>query len=229
METSSPRGDGVPENVIEVPVVALPQSSGSVMPGGDCGYCCLAGLLGLPSIKEAYEITESRMPDGWSNRASMCAWRWQFLLRSYGVLSNEFRPKHKYYKTGAVPVPWENLNWINGIRDLFKTGAIFVASIRFNGIPPPPPGTSGYTDHNVLLTGYRERWETVKHVKGALSQVRELRVSCSQKGEYWIDWEDLVYWHGCHPVFPIYLDTLRAAHRGDTRCPVSTSNDIDEV
>ena len=215
------------ENEHAVLVAPVPQSSGYVLAGGDCGYCCLAGILET-SIQEAYVIVETRMPGGdWEQRASMCAWRWQFFLRSLGLPSKEFRPKHRYYKTGALPLPWDNMNWIDGVRDHLIAGRILVASIRFNRSPPAPPNQCGDTNHNVLITGYRERW--VRHpTVAATSQVKEVQIACSVRGTYWIPWDDLLYWHGGYPAFPLSVLEVRSAVADGVRCDVSTENDTEE-
>mgnify|MGYP001469470245 CR=1 FL=1 len=203
----------------ETGVHVVPQISPKVLSGGDCGYCCLAGLLGV-SVPVAYEITESRMPKGFEGRASMCAWRWRFLLQSFGLPGEEYRPKHYYYKSGAIPMHWDNRNWIDGVRDVVAAGDVLVASVRFNRGAPPPPHTPGDSDHNVLITGYKQHWLPHPTMAGAASQSREVLISCSAKGESWIPWDELLYWHGAYPAFVVPVAALRQAYARDTRCPV---------
>ena len=192
------------ECLYEVPVSPVMQSTGRVMDGGDCGYCCLAGILGV-SIERAYEVVEMRMLEGWKSRQNMNVWRWKLLLRSFGLDDSEYRPEHNYYKTGAIPLPWDNLNWIDGVRDIIKVGCVLVVSIRFNGCVSPEPRKGRDTDHNVLITGYREECG----VPGARRLERSIRVSCSVRGDWWIDWEGFLYWHGGYPGFVIDVSRMR--------------------
>jgi len=194
-----------------VDVHPLSQSTGHVMNGGDCGYCCVAGLFQLPSIISAYEFVEKRMKNGWESRQSMCAWRWEFLLDSLGLPKKEKHVPFRYYKTGCVPNIWDNMNWPRMVRRKIKNGNILIASIRFNGSPPPPPHTSGDSDHNVIINGWKFEWIPHKTVSGAMTGTISVRVSCSVKGTYWIEWSDFLYWHGVCPIFVIDVDKARKA------------------
>jgi hypothetical protein len=194
-----------------VDVHPIPQSSGHVLDGGDCGYCCIAGLFNLPSIISAYEFVEKRMKNGWERRQSMCAWRWEFLLESLGLPKKDKRVPFHYYKTGVVPNPWENMNWPRMIKRKIKRGNILIASIRFNGSPPAPPRTGRDSDHNVIINGWKFDWVPHPTLPGAKNGTTYIRVSCSVKGTYWIEWSDLVYWHGACPLFVINVDAARKA------------------
>ncbi|CAK0748255.1 hypothetical protein CCP1ISM_20017 [Azospirillaceae bacterium] len=194
-----------------VDVHPISQSSGHVLDGGDCGYCCVAGLFNLPSIISAYEFVEKRMKSGWERRQSMCAWRWEFLLESLGLPNKDKRVPFRYYKTGVVPNPWDNLNWPRMIKRKIKRGNILIASIRFKGSPPAPPRTCGDSDHNVIINGWKFDWVPHPTLPGAKTGTIYIRVSCSVRGTYWIEWSDLVYWHGACPLFVINVDAARKA------------------
>ena len=93
------------EETIEIDVDPLPQSSGHVLDGGDCGFCCLAGILGLPSILAAYELLESRMPnDDWKKRSSLCINRLELFLKALDMPSDEYDPPFHRYKKGLYHI-----------------------------------------------------------------------------------------------------------------------------
>jgi hypothetical protein len=188
------------ETVIDVH--PLPQSSGKVMDGGDCGYCCLAGIFRLPTILSAYEFLEDAMPEdgGHKRRASMCQYRTKLLMDAKGFDYVQFQPPFRHYKTGMMELPWENGAWIDDYQNLIESGTILFAGIRFDRLAPQPPRSHKEHDHNVILNGYRQEFRPIPHMPKAKSQVREVRVSCSAKGTYWIEWSEFLYWHGCVAV-----------------------------
>jgi hypothetical protein len=189
------------EETYEVDIDPLPQSSGHVLDGGDCGFCCLAGILGLKSILEAYEILESHMPgDDWKKRSSLCINRLGMFLEALGMPSDEYDPPFFRYKKGLAPTPWDNVNWPWGVRRTIMQGSVMLVSVRFNSsVPPLSPTTE---DHMVLFNGYRQRLvgTSLPYCKKLVS---EIRVSCSHAGRRWAEWDDLLYHHGCHPAVPI--------------------------
>jgi hypothetical protein len=184
------------EVVIEVH--PLPQKSGKVMDGGDCGYCCIAGIFQLPTILSAYEFMEDAMPKdgGHERRDSMTFYRLKLLMQARGLDYVQFQPPFKHYKTGMLELPWENGNWIDRYQDLIESGTILLAAIRYDRLHPQPPGSHKEHDHNVIFNGYRQEFRPIPHMPKARKQVREVRVSCSAKGTYWMEWSELLYWHG---------------------------------
>ena len=189
------------EEAFEIDVDPLPQSSGHVMDGGDCGFCCLAGILGLPSILAAYELLESHMPgDDWKRRSSLCINRLGMLLDSLGLPSDEYNPPFFRYKKGLMPVPWDNVHWPWGVRRAIMQGSVMLASVRFKAsVPALSPSTE---DHMILLNGFRRRLVPTV-LPDAKKLVSEIRTSCSHGGRRWIEWDKLLYWHGCWPAVPI--------------------------
>ena len=190
------------EETYEIDIDPLPQSSGHVLDGGDCGFCCLAGLLGLPSILSAYELLESKMPDNdWKRRSSLCINRLGLFLAALGLPADEYDPPFFRYKKGLAPVPWDNVNWSWGVRKAIMAGSTFLVSIRFNASPPPLTSVCGH-DHMVLFNGYRQRLvpTTLPHAKKLVS---EIRVSCSVAGRRWVEWDDVLYHHGCYPAVSV--------------------------
>jgi len=194
-------------------VHSLPQSSGRVMDGGDCGFCCLAGILSLPTILSAYEFLESIITEDWKCRDSMSIYRCKYFLLALGVEFKDFQPSFKYYRKGLPPLPWDNHNWPAAICALLKEGNVFLTSVRFNRSAPPPPRSGMESDHNVIINGYRQFWKDHPTVKNAKSLTKEIRVSCSVRGTYWIGWEELLYWHGGYPTIPMNYEECRKKDR----------------
>lgn len=188
---------------ITIDVHPLAQKSGRVLQGGDCGYCCIAGIFKLPTILSAYEKVESHMPEegGHKRRSFMDFYRVKLLLESLGHDYNQFSPKFNHYKVGMLEYPWNNLGWIDDVQNYIKDGCIFLASIRFTRGVPPEPRKHADHDHNVIINGYREYFAPIPNFPKSRRQEREVRISCSARGKsYWIDWKELLYWHGCVAV-----------------------------
>jgi hypothetical protein len=192
-----------------VDVHPLSQSAGHVMDGGDCGYCCVAGIFNLPSIINAYEFVEKRMKNGWERRQNMHAWRWEQLLKSLNLPNKEFRVHFNRYKTGVIPVPWHNINWSHKVRNIIKSGNVLISSIRFNKSVPIAPESCGESDHNIIINGWKFEWVDNPRFPGAKDGISSVRISCSVNGTYWIEWSNLLYWHGCYPSFVINVDNAR--------------------
>ena len=177
------------------------------MKGGDCGHCCLGGIFGFKTILETYEDVESRMPEegGWKRRESMTAYRLKMYLIEKDIPYVEFNPRFKKYKTGLQKVPWDNVQWFEDLKLHINSNHIFMASIRFKKSPPPMREEIS-SDHMVIINGYREVWRDHKTVKSAKSLIKEIRVSCSATGTYWVEWEYFLYWHGsCEYVIDLSL------------------------
>jgi len=186
---------------VTVDVDPLPQSSGKVLEGGDCGLCCIAGIFRLESIEAAYEYLEKRMPEegGWKRRASLDAVRRRFLFEHLG--GEPFLPPFDHYKDGMAEVPWDNCAWRDEFKKLVKDGTVILASIRFDKHHPPPPRSYEHeTDHAVILNGWRQYWKDHPKVRGAKSMRCEVGVSCSVKGRYWVEWSELLYYYGFNGV-----------------------------
>lgn len=180
-----------------VDVRPLPQSAMKVMPGGDCGYCCVGGLLELSDVLQAYEVVERTMPEGsWRSRQSMHPSRWREFLEGLGMTFRPFNPAFDHYKDGVPEVPWLNNNWAVEFEQLVERGCVLVGSIRFERSVFPDPTRGSIHDHNVLITGYRVN--TVPHptVPRAWNVNKEIRIACSNKGEYWMEIDEFLYWHG---------------------------------
>jgi hypothetical protein len=192
-----------------VDVDPLPQSSGHVLDGGDCAYCCIAGIFGLPTILSAYELVESHMPEegGWRTRCSMSVHRNEMFFESVMGEFQEYQPPFMHYRPGLAALPWDNTNWIWGVRQICEAGHVLLASIRLTGSPPRAPRTGGDTDHAVIINGFRQKW-VPSQVVGGKSLSQEVRISCSAKGRYWIDWENFLYYHHGYPA--IVVDPVRA-------------------
>lgn len=184
-----------------IDVFPIPQKDGRVMDGGDCGYCCLAGVFGYESTLAAYEAMEDAMPEGggWKERSSMDPFRIKMFFEKHGLTYEEYNPPFDYYKPGIMVYPWNNHNWYRFFRYLIEGDKILYASVRYNRGVPPEPRTADH-DHIVLINGYREWYKPHPVVKGASSLICEVRVSCSASGNRWQKWEDLLYWNGCSAI-----------------------------
>lgn len=208
------------ERVIDVR--PMPQDTGKVLEGGDCGYCCIAGIFDLVSIQAAYEFREAATANaegGWARRSAMDPYRWKYLLVGLGLPHLELRPPFDHYKRGMAELPWENHNWKVVLRRCIELGDVVVASIRMHAAPPAPPvdfddpkpGQGFTTDHNVIINGVRDRLIPHKTMDAG-TWITEFRVSCSRKGDYWIEWSKLSYWHGLCNCIPINPENARTAY-----------------
>lgn len=185
----------------------LLQSTGRVLEGGDCGYCCVAGVFGFPTILAAYEDVERLTGEP---RAQMYAFKLHRYLEKRGVPVTELRPEFDYYKPGMTPYPWLNGNWPRMVRSQIDDGRVLLTSIRFDGGGPVCSAVevASESDHMVLINGWRER--LVPLTGGASRIDQEIRVGCSVRGDYWVEWQRWLYRYGgycCVPLTPVETTT----------------------
>lgn len=172
-----------------------------IVSGGDCTYCCLAGLLNQDiefiyklcvkyGVTEKYEpltheqgipelldkLIENNWLQGYIDHVPF--WPQQHLnIRSYGFAG------HMYWK------PW--FDYISMAIDANYYGILSINCY----------GTGGSNDHTVLLKGYRTRWVENPNFKGSSMLNSELCISDPNKEDSgWFECKDYLKNYGGYDV-----------------------------
>lgn len=175
---------------------SLPQPKPALSPGGDCAACVTGGLLGLSAVQEVYDLFSDGTPEAttWGTARDRL---WE--AKSFGMLDRYIDVVPQWSlafdgrKTWGSP-SWEQcIEWFGYVTLAMDAGYYAVTSINYAG-----EGPFSETDHSILLCGVRDRKEPVFHNEKKIADkvIQEVLVSCSSKGEYWIDARDLLERHG---------------------------------
>jgi hypothetical protein len=221
---------------VEVPIQTLRQPSPAFVKYGDCGACCLAGIIGWgeSSFPELYEHSLRLYPDGKKPEPHPVSWGdllfqagpWLHVRRliepvEIDPVAPDMSEWQQNLHNPYAMAPW-NLEeqWVKRLRVYLRAGYVGMTTIHNSGLGPyqvRPDGERHFegTNHWVLLTGAKQTWEEPE--PGRFQPVVRVRVSCSAKGEYWIKAADLLTLYGGYwvafirrvpPVTPVQtLDT----------------------
>lgn len=181
---------------IVLPRRVVPQPTPPIVPGGDCGACVLAGVLGL-SVAEVYARLRGKTESIY-----------------FGEMGRILRVcDSQELADGAIDEPafWLPFNgdagmysfgiqardcvrgWVNYLRMALTAGYYGIAHVDFNRDVASKRGRE--TNHWVLLAGLRARWAPHATVAGARTLVEEVLVSCSARSspdEEWVDVHDFL-------------------------------------
>lgn len=173
--------------MVILPRRVLPQPKPAISPGGDCAACSLGGLLGFLSVQEVYEKFSSGLARGttWSEaRDRLYEAKAEGLIDRLVTDVPVWPPEWQAKMTWGLPGWSMSLEWFAYMTMAFDAGYYGLTSISHKGLGPVT-----HTDHSVLLCGVREREEPVivEGKKLANKIIQELLVSCSSKGDYWVE------------------------------------------
>ena len=192
---------------IVLPRRSLRQPSPSVVSGGDCGACCIAGLLGI-SVEDAYEMQDpdcrpssakdKPVPFGWENMSHSLEWRSGGKIDA--VLSNvPFWPDTIHEANTFFGFPGWNASipWMKYVRMGLQAGYYGLCQIVFQG-----GGPLALNNHWVMVCGARQFSEPNPRVPGAWDIHDQLLVSCSAKCPegYWLNHMDMLRTYGGYNI-----------------------------
>lgn len=179
----------VHEKEIVLPRRAIPQPSPHVVPGGDCGGCCIAGVLDV-SIVRAYDLQDKDtrpkdardkpVPFGWCEMVyalQNAGWGWSHLVDSV-IDEVPIWPCWRNKHTWGMGLPgWSmNLPWWMYVRMALLAGYYGVCQVSLDG-----KGPLAMSDHWVLICGARQVEVPHPTMKGASRVDLEILVSCSAR------------------------------------------------
>jgi hypothetical protein len=177
--------------------------------GTDPGYMCLAGILNLPSEKEAREAIN---PKNKEDNSPFTPYTVKDLLKKSKLLYTEITAETSNKKVGTQELPWTNPFWFSTAQREISDGNVLLCFMRFFKSAPKEPGPAQQlaSTHTVLITGWRKEQvqesDPEQIALGITSRVEEqLQVRCPKLGEYWVYWAELLYWHGLTaiPIRPV--------------------------
>ncbi len=177
----------------------VPQPHPYIVSGGDCGGCCLTGLLNFPpeKIREIYEMAWENQDDGKINSFSMVSMQRaldNFMYRQKLIeiwIDDYVLPTAYVSTTWGMPTPWGypgyklEMEWTQRLRTYLEAGYVGLAEVLFSG---ESNITNEYkhkdTNHWILLTGARSIF--ISNEFGGGHWERQIRMSCSVKGNVWL-------------------------------------------
>jgi len=173
---------------VELPRRALRQPSPALHPGGDCAACSFGGLVGFESVQQVYDEFSEGEPVATSWETSR---RRLWEARSRGFIDRFIEDVPLWPDMFLGHLTWGNTSWFcqglaweNYLTMAFDAGYYGLASINYKG-----EGPGSDTDHAVLLCGIEEVHTPLTLSTGTkASRIdRHLLVSCSSKGDYWME------------------------------------------
>lgn len=168
-------------------------------PGGDCGACVLAGVLGL-SVAEAYQAANRPVADGfdWYRMREAL-----FHLQAHGHLDRIIVDIPTWQGTAIQgqmfwgnPSWSQSLQWFAYVRMALDAGYYGIGCVNHAKLGP-----GHHPDHFVLIAGAREVWPDGDE-GGAIH--KEILVSCSSRStpdEEWVDVHDFLKTRGGFNLF----------------------------
>ncbi len=194
----------------QLPRRVLPQPNPHVVPGGDCGACVIAGVLGI-TITEAYELQDKDCrPKSAQDKPVSFGWHdMSFTLKNGGWCGKNLTDTvideipmwpgwiHKSQLTKGFCAWQYHLPWWNYVRMGLLGGFYAVCQVSLD-----PKGPLGSHDHWVLVCGCKEEETPVAAVPGAKRIDQFLLVSCSARhpqGVWW-DASKMLIEHGGYNV-----------------------------
>jgi hypothetical protein len=172
---------------VVLPRRAIPQPSPSLVEIGDCGACALGGVFGL-TVPEAYARLHDRGTQPFTPTDMRCA---LYTARSAGLCARFVT------RTPLWPVDestcyfgataWDQAApWFDYVRLGLEAGCYGVTMVRLGADGPfSPDALYRPANHWALICGARER--RPEGTPGCAVPIREVLVSCSAKGERWVD------------------------------------------
>lgn len=182
---------------ITLPRSSLPKLLPKIVQHGDCGACVLGGIAGL-SLVEAYAVVKER-PSSFSleDMAQALA-----VLQDRGVFDRvvdeapcwvqHIHPAHASFGFTALS---QAPMWYDYVRLAMDAGYYGLCTMSYEPVTSKPGDTYLSTNHWVVINGCRFHWEPVEGVSASRG-VEEIRVSCSNKGDYWMPVREFARLHG---------------------------------
>lgn len=174
---------------VALPLRVVPQPNPFITRGGDCGYCVLAGLLGI-SVQEVYDECgdDPQRQLGSRDRWVKAANRWAYAGKLDAVFSDipiwPWTVPAIFMDFGLLG-PSMGMPWFAFVRMALEAGYYAVAWVDHGRAGPLGHGS----DHVVMICGARHRFEPSDDGDGTGVWRDEVLVSCSSRAtpaEEWV-------------------------------------------
>lgn len=184
--------DGDVTDLLLLPRRVVHQPTPEVHPGGDCGACVLAGLLGM-SVPDVYDKIQRPMTTGWQGPASFSRKgivNGLEYARQEGLVEDVLSETPRWHQKWDEWSEWGDPGWVQSgpwrsyVRLGMQAGYYAVANVRFDKDGP----LKGNSDHWVLLCGARTRWRAFDGERCVGDH--QFLVSCSARStpdEEWVE------------------------------------------
>lgn len=200
---------------VEVDRHSARQPSPALNHGGDCGLCCISGLLGHGTefVREAYRLAYDNPDTIQALSLPSMVQALKNLCHRYGLAEEVADyPVQPRVGFGRGVSPWgypaDHMfnEWLHQLRTHLEAGYVGVTEILYSG---GGRTTADFhyrgSDHWVLLTGARSVYWEDRDGDGKFrcgGWHKHVKVSCSMKGDYWLEVKDfLTQYGGFHVLF----------------------------
>ena len=191
---------------IVLPQRVHPQPIPFIHKGGDCGACCLAGILGVTPA-QAYELANHDPTDNCAVGSGPGMRKALWKLESEGHLAGHILDVPFWNEPDTLAFwgrpAWESYDsWFRYLKLALEAGYYAIAPVEHAHLGP-----FATPNHVVLICGVRFRWEPNPNLKGSLVGKEEILVSDSSTTppsvpELWVGpREFLMKWGG----YVVYL------------------------
>lgn len=173
---------------VVLPRRAVPQPHPTVCPGGDCGACCIAGVLGI-SVAEAYDLQDKDCRASTAKDVPV-PFSWYSMIHALKCYETGY-PLHDGVLDSAPLWPWEisgaqttmgltswvqGSAWWNYVRMGLCGGFYGVCHMDIEG-----KGPLSSHNHWVVICGARIVRVPIESVPGAARLDSQILVSCSAR------------------------------------------------
>lgn len=173
-----------------LPNRAHPQPARHVVPGGDCGACALGGIFPI-ALRNAYALAfDHPKPFGHLDLVAAAKRAVTTGLATDCVTRIPHWELPESLRTWGNPSWAMNDRWFLLVDSLVRRGFYAVTNVSLEKKGP----LGGDTDHVVLICGTREREDEKSTALGRPYVVlrQEILVSCSVRGEEWVEVRELL-------------------------------------
>ena len=190
----------------------IKQPKPRINPGGDCGACCLVGLIdwNKEDIPKLYKSILRDYYGGKKREIGAIDWydlkekannylHWEKGLISPIMIDRPNIAKleeNEIYFNQHHTLPWlSDELWVQMVKTYLEAGYIGMTTINFDGEYNQEKMKG--TNHWVLINGLKQKWIKEGNTKKAK---KEVRIGCSVKGNYWVDVRDFLKNYGGYTV-----------------------------
>ena len=193
-------------------ITPIKQPKPRINEGGDCGACCIAGIIGYTAeqLPKLYKNILKPYYGGTPREVGSVNWA-DLLDKTSKFMHNKLQitepvvidninfndvEKHNIYHNPYYSTPWNLIKpYIHKLRTYLEAGYIAMTTIKYDGTANPLDFKG--TDHWVIINGVKKETTKVKLDSGYRYDVEfKVKIGCSVKGQYWINAEKLIKNHG---------------------------------
>lgn len=175
--------------------------SPSIVPGGDCGACVLAGLLGSSNPRDGYLFDRKNAPaayEHFSMKETLTGLYYQKEALIHIVMEPPvWLPGHSFELWKGLPAISMSLEWFAYITMAIQAGYYGIASVSHNG-------EGRHSDHFIMIAGVKNEvhYDDESRTCGVHKNFLLIRdSSLAHEPEYWLEVGTYLEYYGGFNTF----------------------------